>query len=237
MVGRGLILSEPLNALPAGDLERRSERFQWLLYGNTDEIHGACGFSRKLLYRVSQITWVTACQASNPGGEEDWTRVASFIMKELREIRQINPEGVQSHVAVGRQPIEDIRKKPTTYVITTREEMTEVTAEAWRITIIAYLQCRFWRLPRNHPDVLSTIVDLAHCVRILPTSGHVFTAQSPLLPVFFLGLLGTVEPQRNLCHQWMIRVQQNPGRSVSVPCSLGSPTVANIVPQERTALT
>jgi hypothetical protein len=66
-------------------------------------------------------------------------------MKELREIRQINPEGVQSHVAVGRQPIEDIRKKPTTYVITTREEMTEVTAEAWRITIIAYLQCRFWR--------------------------------------------------------------------------------------------
>jgi hypothetical protein len=145
MVGRGLILSEPLSALPVDNPEKRSERCQWLLYGDSNEIHGACGFSRKLLFRVSQITLITACQASNPKGEEDWTRLACFIMKELDEIRQVNPEGVQPKVTVGHQPIEDIRMKPAKYVITTREEMTEVTAEAWRIAIIAYLQCRFWR--------------------------------------------------------------------------------------------
>ena len=61
---------------------------------------------------------------------------------------------------------------------------------------------------------MATVDDLAHCVRIMPTSGIIFTAQAPLLPVFFLGVLGTTSKHREICKYWMDMVMKIPVRSV-----------------------
>lgn len=146
MVGRALILSECMIELKlptTGDLTSTSNRFQWLLYGNADEIHGGCGFSRRLLHTISTITRMAACHAMSP--DSNWPRFAEDVLRGLRSLAQVNPEGSRSYVPVRSQPIHDIRNKSPGYIIRSREEMTEVSAEAWRIAIIAYLQCRFWR--------------------------------------------------------------------------------------------
>lgn len=57
--------------------------------------------------------------------------------------------------------------------------------------------------------------DLAKCIRIMPTSGSHFTAQAPLLPVFFLGLLATNPAHREVSRGWFQQVTNTPVRSVS----------------------
>ncbi|KAF4461823.1 hypothetical protein FALBO_11372, partial [Fusarium albosuccineum] len=58
--------------------------------------------------------------------------------------------------------------------------------------------------------------DLAKCIRIMPTSGSHFTAQAPLLPVFFLGMLATKDNDKEVSQTWFDAVVQTPVRS-SVP--------------------
>lgn len=43
------------------------------------------------------------------------------------------------------QAIEWVRAAPERYIVGNTTEMTEVTAEAWRITAVIYLQCRALR--------------------------------------------------------------------------------------------
>ena len=64
--------------------------------------------------------------------------------------------------------------------------------------------------------VIDNISDLAKCISIIPTSGPVFTAQAPLLPVFFLGLLATVEEYVLVAEIWFQQVIKTPVRSVSL---------------------
>lgn len=49
----------------------------------------------------------------------------------------------------------------------------------------------------------------------MPTSGSHFTAQAPLLPVFFLGLLATETVHKDVSMDWFEQVVQTPVRSVS----------------------
>jgi hypothetical protein len=72
-----------------------------------------------------------------------------------------------------------------------------------------------FRLPRNHPEVLANLEDLSKCIRIMPTSGSHFTAQAPLLPVFFLGLLATDPKHKSVSKDWFEKVVETPVRSVS----------------------
>lgn len=48
----------------------------------------------------------------------------------------------------------------------------------------------------------------------MPTSGSHFTAQAPLLPVFFLGLLATNPDHKDVSLAWFEKVVQTPVRSV-----------------------
>lgn len=57
--------------------------------------------------------------------------------------------------------------------------------------------------------------DLAKCINIMPTSGTHFTAQAPLLPVFFLGMLATDPAHREISRGWFEQVVNTPVRSVS----------------------
>ncbi|KAH7175775.1 fungal-specific transcription factor domain-containing protein [Dactylonectria macrodidyma] len=222
IVGRAVILAQPMMALTSPielDPIREASRFGWLLYGTERtmyEIHGGCGFSKKLLHTMSQITYCAARLQQEPMSAIVPV-TAKYLQRELMEMRQWSRESIPWETARKRpQPIEWIRAKPDHYTIDSDQAMTEATAEAWRFASLIYLQGRLLRLPRNHPELLSNMADLAKCIRIMPTSGSHFTAQAPLLPVFFLGMLATDPDHMSVSQAWFEEVVRTPVRS-SVP--------------------
>ncbi|VUC21728.1 unnamed protein product [Clonostachys rosea] len=222
MVGRAVILAQPMTPLISPqelDPQREASRFGWLLYGTEKEmyeIHGGCGFSKKLLHVVSQITYCAARLQQEP--ESPITPMTiRFLLDELQNMRQWSSESRSWDMAKeGDQTIVWVQQQPDGYTINTSADMTDVTAEAWRIAVIVYLQCRGLRLPRNHPEVTANLDSLARCIRIMPTSGSNFTAQAPLFPVFLLGLLATVPMHKEVSRKWFSSVVETPVRS-SVP--------------------
>ncbi|KAG7407983.1 hypothetical protein Forpi1262_v018081 [Fusarium oxysporum f. sp. raphani] len=222
IVGRAVILAQPMMALPAPDTlnpEAESHRFSWLTYGTEKdmyEVHGGCGFSKKLLHHMSQVTYCAARLQQEPKSPIV-PMTAKYLLRALTEMRQWSREGKDWELARKHPPTIDwVRDKADDVIIDSNQIMTEVTAEAWRIAAIIYYQCRLMRLPRNHPDVLANLEDLAKCIRIMPTSGYHFTAQAPLLPVFFLGLLATKSEHKAVSRDWFEQVVSTPVRS-SVP--------------------
>ncbi|KAM0561111.1 hypothetical protein ACHAPJ_003612 [Fusarium lateritium] len=222
IVGRAVILAQPMMALPSPSTmnpEVEASRFSWLLYGTEKdmfEIHGGCGFSKKLLHIMSQVTYCAARLQQEP--ESTIVPItARYLTRELAEMRQWSREGTEWEMARKLpQTIDWVREQKDDVIIDSNIDMTEVTAEAWRIAAIIYFQCRLLRLPRNHPEVLANLNDLAKCIRIMPTSGSHFTAQAPLLPVFFLGMLATDPDHKSVSVGWFEQVVRTPVRS-SVP--------------------
>ncbi|OBS17188.1 hypothetical protein FPOA_12280, partial [Fusarium poae] len=222
IVGRAVILAQPMMELPdptTMNPEIESNRLNWLIYGTEKdmlEIHGGCGFSKKLLHTMSQVTYCAARLQQEP--ESIIVPItAGFLMRTLTDMRQWSREGKSwEQCRQHPQTITRVRDAADNVIISSKEDMTDVTAEAWRIAAIIYHQCRLLRLPRNHPDVLANMDDLAKCIRIMPTSGQLFTAQAPLLPVFFLGLLATNPAHKEVSRAWFQQVTNTPVRS-SVP--------------------
>lgn len=132
------------------DPEREAARFGWLLYGDMKdmyEIHGGCGFSKKLLHSFSQITYCSARLYQDPESSVI-PLTAKFLLSELLDMRQWSsaPNSNPWEVAkTQQQTIEMVRAAQEGYVIDSASAMTEVTAEAWRIAAIVYLQCRALR--------------------------------------------------------------------------------------------
>ncbi|KHO01709.1 uncharacterized protein MAM_00710 [Metarhizium album ARSEF 1941] len=222
IVGRAVILAQPMTSLPPPhefDAEKEASRFGWLLYGierDMYQIHGGCGFSKKLLHTLNQVTYCAARLQQEPE-TPIVPMTADYLHSELLHMRQWSPESKSWEAAnSGPSVIEWVRSVPEGYQIDTNALMTDVTAEAWRFTAIIHLQCRVMRLPRNHPDVISNLDDLAKCITIMPTSGSQFTAQAPLFPVFLLGMLATRQEHKAVSKTWFDEVLQTPVRS-SVP--------------------
>lgn len=128
--------------------EAEVERFGWLLYGSPQdvyEIHGGCGFSKKLLHIFSQITFCTARLNQDPKTPLV-PRTAEKLYNVLSEMRQWSRETTDWEAArIDPQPISWIITAPENYTITTSQQMTDVTAEAWRLAAMLYLQCRLLR--------------------------------------------------------------------------------------------
>ncbi|OAA50577.1 hypothetical protein NOR_01027 [Metarhizium rileyi] len=219
IVGRAVILAQPMAPLPCPhkfDAEREASRFGWLLYGTEKDmyqIHGGCGFSKKLLHVLSQVTYCAARLQQEPESQIV-PMTADYLFTELLHMRQWSPES-KSWEAARDEPsvIDFVHSLPSSYQIDTNALMTDVTAEAWRLAAILYLQCR---VVRNHPDVMSTLDSLAKCITIMPTSGSQFTAQAPLFPVFLLGVLATRPEHKAVSRDWFDEVLRTPVRS-SVP--------------------
>lgn len=168
VVGRAIITTNtmlPLLAPTELKPEKEQARFGWLLYGNEADmyaIHGGCGFSKKLLHIIHQITYCAARLQQEPKSIFV-PSIAKMLYQELVEMRQWtndtgsdqNPrskkaEPLPSAVAWAKAKaapptIEGVRNLPRGWIIQTDEDMTNITAEAWRIAIIVYLQCRLQR--------------------------------------------------------------------------------------------
>ncbi|KAK4077970.1 hypothetical protein Purlil1_12168 [Purpureocillium lilacinum] len=72
-------------------------------------------------------------------------------------------------------------------------------------------------IPRDNPLVVANLSDLVKCIRILPTSGTLFTAQAPLFPVFLLGMLSIVPHHKDISVNWFQEVVHTPVRSSVSP--------------------
>ena len=151
IVGRAVILAQPMMPLPdpeTFDSEAEVERFGWLLYGSPQdvyEVHGGCGFSKKLLHIFSQITFCAARLQQDPKTPMI-PRAADRLYHVLSEMRQWSRESTDWETAKrDPQPISWIATAPENYTITTSQQMTDVTAEAWRLAAMLYLQCRLLR--------------------------------------------------------------------------------------------
>lgn len=161
IVGRAVIISYMMMPLPKGDdfdPGVETARFQWLLYGSEDEmyaIHGGCGFSKKLLHMISQITYCAARLQQDPESEMV-PYTARHLLEQLLGMRQwtpayrgkevvISPQDAWTVVKGAPQIIDWIRSLPPGRTIELRDDMTLVTAEAWRFAIIVYLLCRVMR--------------------------------------------------------------------------------------------
>ncbi|EFY90455.1 hypothetical protein MAC_03449 [Metarhizium acridum CQMa 102] len=229
IVGRAVILAQPLSSLPPPhkfDAQQEASRFGWLLYGTEKDmyqIHGGCGFSKKLLHVLNQVTYCAARLQQEPESPVV-PMTADYLYRELLQMRQWSPESKSWEAAQsGLSVIDWVRSVPENYQIDTNAFMTDVTAEAWRFAAIIYLQCRVMRLPRNHSDVVSNLDDLARCITIMPTSGSQFTAQAPLFPVFLLGMLATKREHKAVSENWFDEVLQTPVRSTNQPIHLRNP--------------
>ncbi|KAF4970443.1 hypothetical protein FSARC_2520 [Fusarium sarcochroum] len=251
IVGRAVILAQPMMALPSPSTmnpEVEASRFSWLLYGTEKdmfEIHGGCGFSKKLLHIMSQVTYCAARLQQEP--ESTIVPItARYLSRELAEMRQWSREGIEWEMARKYpQTIDWVREQKDDVIIDSNIDMTDVWTKEKerrkkkmqreageelcnsRILFHSFLDCinldgsgksadSAFRLPRNHPDVLANLHDLAKCIRIMPTSGSHFTAQAPLLPVFFLGMLATDPDHKGVSKGWFEQVVRTPVRS-SVP--------------------
>lgn len=222
IVGRAVILAQPMSSLPRPeefDMEKEASRFAWLLYGTEKDmyqIHGGCGFSKKLLHILSQVTYCAA-RLHQDAESPIVPMTADYIRQELLGLRQWSPESQDWELGNSSHAVIDwVRHQSAGYIIDENSIMTDVTAEAWRIAAILYLLCRVYRLPRNHPEIVSHLDDLGRCIAIMPTSGMQFTAQAPLFPVFLLGILASSPQHKAVSSKWFDEVLQTPVRS-SVP--------------------
>lgn len=154
-VCRAVILAQPMMPLPDAkgfDSETEMNRFGWLLTGNEDDmfaIHGGCGFSKMLLYQFSQVTFLAAKLRQEGKGTYSYM-YAEELLAELLSMRQFNPESLSDRksweAAKQHRPVIDwVREQSQYYVIDNADEMTDVTAEAWRFAAMIYLQCRALR--------------------------------------------------------------------------------------------
>ena len=137
--------------LPAPDSfdpEHEASRFGWLLYGTEQDmyqIHGGCGFSKKLLHMMSQITYCAARLRQDPENIVV-PMTTQYLLQELDQMRQWSSESKDWETAkVGPSVIQWVRSLPDDFIIKSSADMTDVTAEAWRLTAIIYLQCRVLR--------------------------------------------------------------------------------------------
>lgn len=160
IVGRAVILSQPMMPLPKPeefDLQRESSRFGWLLYGKPSEmteIHGGCGFSKKLLHLMSQVRYCAARIQQNSSSPIA-PMTASFLLEELVNLHQwTNETGFNSEDEPPSTPIAWARSQAQNYVIDSSAKMTYVTAEAWRLAAMVYTQCRALRYVKR--NVLTT---------------------------------------------------------------------------------
>ena len=152
VVARNAILTECLMSLPERESfgrDAEGKRFGWLLAGSESDmfaIHGACGFSRLLLFRIRQVTFYAASTHIEASSVH---MLADMLLEALQVMRQFSKEapGRNTWDAAkgGDAIIVKVRQKPKGYVVTDRHEMTDVTAEAWRIAAMIYLQCRALR--------------------------------------------------------------------------------------------
>ncbi|KAK3342137.1 fungal-specific transcription factor domain-containing protein [Lasiosphaeria hispida] len=199
------VLAQPVS--PLANLRGQgtsSRQYGWLLEGAPHDvlkIQGGTGLCSKLLHIFAQITQLSSRLAENPDSDVI-PKGAAKIEQKLANLTQWFrcsevPRRSKIDADLWRSCNLDQNGK-----VATVEEVTELTGEAWRIAAQIYLQCRFFRKPRDHPDVVERLSALLRCIEYMPYTGPLFSSQAPFFPVFLTGLVGYLPEHRRVTEGW-----------------------------------
>jgi hypothetical protein len=135
------IMSQPLTPLQQQDLDNCHP---WLLEGqkkDTLTIHGATGVCPKLLHIFGQITHLCVMLGKDPESKIIPHAANGFerVILGLRQRSDISEGYVTADALLKACKLNDAG------LVETAEEVTDLTAEAWRQAALLYLRCRFYR--------------------------------------------------------------------------------------------
>lgn len=137
-----------LTMMPLDQANTENGRFQWLLAqsseANTRKIHGSCGCSPRLLHRFAQITHLAALLEEDPHSVVV-PLTAETILQEIEELRQWSDLSSPYFSTAALLQACDQNSDPSIGIVSDKGSMTNLTAEAWRLAAMVYMQCRVLR--------------------------------------------------------------------------------------------
>ena len=205
------------------DTAHTKNHLKWLLEGGTDDkrrIGAHMGMAPMLLHRLSQITHFCAklaevgfyaieephCLIFRQDPTSDvYPKAVEFIMNEIKTFHQWS-ELSPDYRYESKQQLLDSCILDEDGRVTDAARATLLGAEAHAASIRIYLHCRFLRKPRQHPDVRAELRTLLRCLDMLPSSGNLFTAQSPFFGVCMAGFVAYRPVDREIVRQWFLVV-------------------------------
>ncbi|KAG8531735.1 uncharacterized protein KY384_003367 [Bacidia gigantensis] len=175
--------------------------YPWLLEGSETEqrkIVGTTGLCSKLLHYYAKITHLSSKSAKNPKSEV-YPRVGKELEKRLQRFWQWSDlsEGYGSS-----QDLLDSCELDENGTVTSATKVTELVGESYVTAAQIYLQCRFFRRSQRHPTVQKILQTLLRTIDWQPTSGPLFTAQTPMFAVFIAGIVAYKEADRAVVRKW-----------------------------------
>ena len=214
LIARAAIFAQPLTGL---DESKTANKFLWLLHGDKHEerrIHGASGLSPKLLHMWNQATHLCARLEKDPTSISHQF-IAKTLLDRLENFHQWS-ELSEGHASLS--ALLEACPVGSASTDNSAARITDIGAQAWVAALKVYLHCRFYRLPRHNMHVLLAMSQLQQCVERMPTTGTLFTAQIPLLPIFMLGLLSVEPGHRQTATRWFENVLETSNcRSSVIP--------------------
>ncbi|KAK1768160.1 fungal-specific transcription factor domain-containing protein [Phialemonium atrogriseum] len=187
------------------NLETTECSFSWLMNGQDQEqrtIVGMAGLSPKLTHFIAKITFLAGTLLKNP------TAVASLLVAgQIEKLLQSFPQS--SLLSKGYPTLEAMLAACTLNEdgkVTTAAEVTDLIAGSYVAAAQIYLQCRVFRRTRSHPLVQRVLDQLLSCITRQPTSGNLFTAQTPLYSVFVAGIVAYKPHHRDVVRNWFLPI-------------------------------
>ncbi|KAK6515743.1 hypothetical protein TWF281_004333 [Arthrobotrys megalospora] len=195
------ILSSAFAPIEEEDLKGRCP-YSWLMGGSTKElttIEGNTGMCARVLYTLQQITYITGLFAQDVRTEV-WPKVAGKIRTRLERIQQ------WSELSPGyphAQELLDACILDENGLVQTKAEATDLIAESYIQAALIYLECRFFRRTPFHASVRRNLDILIKCFDRCPTSGDLYTAQTPVFGVAIAGVVAITEKERDFCRKYV----------------------------------
>lgn len=195
------ILSSAFAPIEEEDLKPQCP-YSWLMSGNDKEctkIEGNTGMCAKVLYSLAQITYLTGAYAKDSRAEI-WPIVAGKVRTRLERVEQ------WSELSPGYSNAQDLLDScilDDDGLVKTKEEATDLIAQCYIQAALIYLECRFFRRTPFDPSVRRHLDILIKCFDRCPTSGDLYTAQTPVFGVAIAGVVAIDEEERDFCRKYV----------------------------------
>ncbi|KAL8798781.1 MAG: hypothetical protein Q9182_006393 [Xanthomendoza sp. 2 TL-2023] len=189
------------------DTSLTQHQCKWLIEGgeiNQRRIGAHMGMAPMLLHRLGQITHFCAKLAEDPTSNT-YPFAGRAILKEIDHFHQWS-ELSEDFQYDSTADLLDSCILDEDGRVTDAATNTLLGAEAHAAAIRIYLHCRLLRKPRQHPDVRAELRTLLRCLDMLPSSGNLFTAQSPFFAVCMAGFVAYRPVDREIVRQWFLVV-------------------------------
>ncbi|KAK4171058.1 fungal-specific transcription factor domain-containing protein [Triangularia setosa] len=189
------------------------DHYNWLIRGTERErrrIDGFAGLSPDLMHYLAKVTYLASMRVRSPSSMVQ-KAVARQIQKILHEFRQWSAlsDGYNTF-----KELLDSCELDGDNKVCTGVKVTELIGESYVAAAQIYLQCRVFRRQRDDSVVKELLDRLILTLKYQPTSGPLFTAQTPLFAVFIGGLVAYEQHDRRAIGAWFDPICEGPRENV-----------------------